>query len=109
MAGQSYCDAICIGGLRISPQIKLELLKVGEDFSEMSDDFHLKNFDEEIENKVLKIYDELALTVPLFKHSSCAVSYINKIANYNNLYKNASKNCLTTCPLNQKNLCNHAS
>jgi DNA repair photolyase len=103
--GQTYCDAICIGSLRVSPEIRTELLKRGVQIDNYEDDFHLKQFSNYTENLILQIYDRLKLDVPLFKHSSCAVSYILRAANYNLLFKNPDNNCLRTCPASQQNLC----
>jgi DNA repair photolyase len=103
--GQTYCDAICIGSLRVSPEIRMELSKRGVQIETYKNDFHLKNFSSDIENRILRTYEQMKLGIPLFKHSSCAVSYILRTANYNLLFKNPDKNCLRTCPALQQNLC----
>ena len=103
--GQTYCDAICIGSLRVSPEIRVQLSKRNVKVENYADDFHTKAFYSDIENRVLQKYEQLKLDVPLFKHSSCAVSYILGSANYNLLFKNPDKNCLKTCPVSQQNLC----
>ena len=103
--GQDYCDAICIGSLRVSPEIRAELSKRGVQIENYEDDFHLKAFSDDIEDRVLSTYERLKLSVPLFKHSSCAVSHILRAANYNMLFRNPDKNCLRTCPASQQNRC----
>lgn len=103
--GQTFCDAICIGSLRLSPEIRKELMKRGVTIEDYADEFHLKEFHNDIENRVLQTYQQLKLNVPLFKHSSCAVSYIVRRANYNLLFNDPDKNCLRTCPIWQQNLC----
>lgn len=103
--GKKYADVICIGSLRISPEIQKELENVGIDTSKLNNDFHLKNFHAGIEKKILEAYKNLDIQIPLFKHTSCAISNIIKIANYNLLFKNPTKNCLVTCPKDQQLLC----
>lgn len=103
--GQAYCDAICIGSLRVSAEIRKELMNRSVEIEDYADDFHSKAFYKDIERRVLQKYDELNLNVPLFKHSSCAVSYILRTPNYNLLFRNPDKNCLPTCPTFQQNLC----
>lgn len=104
--GNKYCNAICIGSLRLSPEIRNELEIVGESMSNYEDDFHLKKFHDNTENRILFIYKKLNLQVPLFKHTSCAVSHLNNLPNYNLLFKNPKNNCLETCPIQQQILCN---
>lgn len=104
--GQKYCKAICIGSLRMAPTIREEIAKVGEYLDDFPDDFHAKKMEDEIEERVLGIYKKHDLTVPLFKHSSCAVSYLMNWKNYNELFRNPKKNCLETCPSKQQDLCN---
>jgi DNA repair photolyase len=106
LIGQKYCNAICIGSLRMSPSIREELEKVGIQNLDFPDDFHTKKMEEAIESRILTIYAKNRLTVPLFKHSSCAVSYLMNWRNYNYLFKNPKKNCLSTCPSEQQDRCN---
>lgn len=103
---QAYSNAICIGGLRMSPQIRTELSKLDIHVDDFPDDFHEKQFQKSIESDIYSIYTHLKLTVPLFKHSSCAVSHLIGINNYNLLYKNKEKNCTKTCPIEQQLKCN---
>lgn len=103
--GEKYCDAICIGSLRISREIRAELQNRGVQIENYKDDFHSKEFSNNIQDRILEIYDRMNLKTPLFKHSSCAVSYFMRTANYNLLFHNPIKNCLRTCPASQQNLC----
>ena len=103
--GARYCDAICIGSLRVSPEIRTQMTIRGVQIDNYEDDFHRKLFLNDIEDRILGIYDQMKLSVPLFKHSSCAVSYLLTSANYNFLFNNPEKNCVRTCPASQQNLC----
>jgi len=105
LLGQQYCRSICIGGLRMSPEIRSELEKAGVNPGYESNDFHEKYFTEEIQQRLFGLYRKLNLTVPVFKHSSCAVSNILGGPNYNLLFENPGKNCTTSCPIAQQNLC----
>jgi len=103
--GNKYANAIAIGGLRMSPEIKANLIKKGINVPNM-DSFHPKTLDPEIENKIIKCHKKLNIKIPLFKHTSCAVSNIFKMRNYNNLFLNPDLNCIETCPDYQKSICN---
>ncbi len=109
LLGEQYANAICIGGIRLSKEIleKLEAkkIKIPDGYSQ----FHPKKMEKELELEILKQYERLGLTVPLFKHTSCAVSFIFQIPNYNMLFENSTVNCLNTCPVYQKNICSNNS
>ena len=105
LIGDRYADAICIGSIRLSTEIRSELSKVGVELEKYVDNFHEKKFRNAIEERVLRAHSCLRLDVPLFKHTSCAVSYFMNIKNYNRLYKRPEKNCLRTCPLAQQARC----
>jgi len=105
LLGESYANAICIGSLRMSGEIAAELKEVGVDVSRFHDNFHEKRFESDIEQRVLSMYKKLGMTKPLFKHTSCAVSFLLKMHNYNHLFKYPEKNCVSTCPEVQQNRC----
>lgn len=107
--GNSFADAICIGSLRVSQAIKMNLMSMDVRIEENTPDFHNKSFKIGMENRILEIYKKLNLTVPLFKHTSCAVSFLCGIPNYNLLFKNPTKNCISTCPESQQLLCKSQS
>lgn len=103
--GQRFADAVCIGSLRMSDQIRESLTNSSAIPGEQYVNFHNKIIETDIETKILSNYKRLKCTIPLFKHTSCAVSYFMKTPNYNNLYLNPSKNCLDTCPSKQQAIC----
>jgi DNA repair photolyase len=106
--GETYCAAICIGGLRVSPEIESALTEAGVPIpSNTPSGFHSKSIEHTIETRIFEIYDRLGLRVPLFKHTSCAVSEIMKWPNYNTLYLDAERNCTKTCPQSQQHRCNN--
>lgn len=106
--GKKYADAICIGSLRMSSEIRHELQRVGALPPSHHDEFNLKRFGEALEKRVFQKYHALEVDVPLYKHTSCAVSQILGVGNYNLLYRNPQKNCVETCPKNQQQLCGRA-
>lgn len=103
--GNRYADAICIGSLRMSPEIRRELDGVGVSLPGFADDFHSKNFESAIYERIIVKYHEIEATVPLFKHTSCAVSYFVKKGNYNLLFEAPERNCTATCPADQQGRC----
>ena len=105
---ETYCTAICIGGLRVSPEIESALAAAGISPPESaSSEFHSKSIPDDIEARIFNVYEKLKLQVPLFKHTSCAVSEIMKWRNYNTLYLDPARNCTKTCPKAQQARCNH--
>ena len=104
--GERYCDAISIGGLRLSPEIAsaLEDARIAPP-ADLSPNFHVKELPDSLERRILAEYRNLRLTVPLFKHTSCAVSAILKMPNYNMLYRYPAKFCVSTCPPSQQRRC----
>jgi DNA repair photolyase len=103
--GQKYSKAIAMAGLRLSPEIRDEIKRKGLSVPFGQGSFHPKLFPRELEERILRIYESLRLSVPLYKHTSCAVSYIFNICNYNGLFRNPGKNCLSTCPHSQRATC----
>lgn len=103
--GGKYASAIAIGGLRLSKEIRSALIDRNVFLPKYKDVFAPKELTDTIVSKVLKIYNELRLTVPLFKHTSCAVSYIFNVRNYNELVRDSTLNCIETCPIEQQKRC----
>jgi DNA repair photolyase len=102
--GEAFCHAICIGGLRLSPEIANNMALPGLR-SKSKDDFHDKRLPTYTEELVFRIHGEMKLTIPIYKHTSCAVSLLTKQANYNSLYHDAQRNCTATCPREQRDRC----
>uniref|UniRef100_UPI0040564368 hypothetical protein n=1 Tax=Candidatus Electrothrix sp. TaxID=2170559 RepID=UPI0040564368 len=103
--GNRYASAISIGGLRLSKEIRKNLESANVTLPQKKDIYSPKIIPEKIESKILDIYYRIGLTIPLFKHTSCAVSYIFNAYNYNQLYKSYKLNCMSTCPSEQKRRC----
>lgn len=104
--GNDYADAICIGSLRLSPEIRHELQRINVHLPGDTNHFHKKTLGGGIEERILEAYSQIGATVPMFKHTSCAVSYLMDISNYNQLYRSPARNCLPSCPAHQQRLCN---
>jgi DNA repair photolyase len=104
--GATRAHAICIGSLRSSPEIRRSLSAVGVESSHLPAEFHNKTLPAPFLERVLEMRERLRLTVPLFKHTSCAVSFLLAIPNYNQLFTDPIRHCLPSCPLKQQHLCN---
>jgi len=103
--GERYCKSIVIGGIRLSKEIKdnLDLSKISVPYS--IETFSKKIFPNDLERKIIDTYFELNLQIPLFKHTSCAVSHYQNVANYDCIFSNPAENCIITCPTEQMEIC----
>ncbi len=103
--GQRYCEAVCIGPLKMSTEISEQLNIRGINIEAYHGANNANLIAHEIESKILEVHKKYDLHVPVFKHSSCALSLILKSPNYNFLFKNPQRNCLVTCPEVQRKIC----
>lgn len=103
--GRDYAQAMSMGGLRISPEIRANIERKGLQIPNGHDEFHEKLLPSVIQRRINGIYENLGSNVPLYKHTSCAVSYAFDLPNYNNLFEKPLKNCTRTCPVAQQRRC----
>jgi DNA repair photolyase len=104
--GDRHCEAICIGGLRVSPEIEAAMRETGLDLpAPKTRGFHEKLLPESIERTINSVHRDLGLKVPVYRHTSCAVSKVIAHPNYNALYEDAANNCASTCPAAQEAIC----
>ncbi|HET8863023.1 MAG TPA: hypothetical protein VFM94_07220 [Solirubrobacterales bacterium] len=108
--GERYCEAVCVGGLRLSPEIERELASTDVEMpSGASGGFHEKAIPAHVEEMIDELREQEDLTVPIYKHTSCAVSKIMGWPNYNALFEAPSENCVTSCPKGQEERCRGGS
>lgn len=100
-----HADAVCYGGLHLSPEIAAQLRSRSIDFPINSGPFHEKAIPSHIEARLQRVHGELGLGLPLYKHTSCAVSYCFSMENYNKLARYSARNCTMSCPTHQQVLC----
>jgi DNA repair photolyase len=103
--GGAMADAIAYGGLRLSPEIRHEMTKHKVEIPRESTDFQDKELDTDIQHRLHKMHEQLGISIPLYKHTSCAVSFLFKMTNYNGLAANPERNCTPSCPRAQQQLC----
>ena len=104
--GEEHCEAICVGGLRMSAEISANLVASGAHPPyPTSRSFHDKPLPSTLRQRLDTLHGQLNLTVPVYDHTSCAVSLILGIANYNRLYTDPARNCASSCPGSQRVLC----
>ncbi|MGA3020559.1 MAG: radical SAM protein [Candidatus Micrarchaeales archaeon] len=106
--GEKCADAFVISGLKISPNISASLEKQGVHLVGEFKSDHKKISDGSTSN-ILNFYKEEDISTPLFRRTSCAVSYLKNISDYNAHWSNPQKNCLDTCPASQKQSCSLAA
>jgi DNA repair photolyase len=108
--GDRYSDAVCIGGLRLSPEIARELAAAGMEVPvpDVEDEFHEKAVPPRVEAMIEELREQHGLEVPIYKHTSCAVSKIMEWPNYNALFERAAENCVASCPSTQVRRCHDA-
>lgn len=102
-----YADAVCISGLIYTPEIKEKLLKrkVPLPDYEPNGGKHLRWEDR---TDVMRIYHDVKPEMPIFSSTSCAVSYVLKIPNYNGYFplRNLEGNgCNAPCIDEQRDRC----
>lgn len=102
---EAYADAIAIGGLRVSDEIRSELETVNAYKIPHGNSFHPKTIDDHVTDKIVGIYRREQFTTPMFKHTSCAVSFLFKMPNYNALFRAPERNCMDSCPRAQCERC----
>jgi DNA repair photolyase len=100
-----YANAICYGGLHLSPEIVAQLQARNITFPISSGPFHEKEISSDIGARLEALHHELGLELPLYKHTSCAVSYCFSMENYNKLARYPDRNCTASCPTHQQALC----
>jgi|GEM_PF-3471174 len=103
--GENYADAFVISGLTFTQKIKtnLENKGINPPYEDL-DPLH-KKLPQNLVEKIIERYKEKNISVPLFRKTSCGVSYIEKRPDYNAHWSKCEKNCLETCPKEQKKRC----
>ena len=56
-------------------------------------------------DRINTAYEEAKIAIPLFKKTSCAVSYLFEEPDYNAHWSNAERFCATSCPAEQRARC----
>jgi DNA repair photolyase len=106
--GGNYADAFVLSGLKASPKIFDYLQNQGIRLEGEFDSNH-KNLPEDILENILESYKKKEISIPLFKRTSCAISYLKTTSDYNAHWSKPQKNCLDVCPQPQKQRCDSAT
>lgn len=108
--GEKYADAFVISGLRYSDPISSNIKKCGYTLPVIDwEPGQHKTITKETRKLILELYQKKKCSKPLFYKSSCAISYFEKQPDYNAHWSKAEKNCPTSCPSSQKNICKEQS
>jgi DNA repair photolyase len=100
-----FADAIVVSGLKISSEMCDFFTNKEIPLPYMKWDPEHKKLPIEVVEKALTEYESAGLSVPLFRKTSCAVSYLEGGSDYNAHWYKAEENCMKTCPAEQKKRC----
>jgi len=109
--GEAYCSAVCVGGLRLTERIGKRIASV-DSFTDEAQSSHARDvrskvLDPKVWDALLTIHRQRAFRVPVYKHTSCAVSLIRSLPDYNRLFDSPELHCSPTCPASQQRRCKH--
>jgi hypothetical protein len=91
-----------MGGLRLDEAIARSITEAGEPLPfDVPEVWGEKTLPRELRERILRVHDEVCPTVPLYDHTSCAVSLAMEITNYNALRRRDPTACSPSCPARQ--------
>lgn len=105
--GESCADAFVVSGLKASPKITAYLESRGIQVEGNLNPNHKYILGSDLE-KILESYNKKEISTPLFRRTSCAISYLKCTSDYNAHWNTPKKNCLESCPKIQKQRCDYA-
>lgn len=104
-----HATAIVYGGLRLDDAIAASITASGREIPyEVEASWGTKEMPKELEELLTAIHRSICPDIPLYRHTSCAVSLTMVRANYNHLYLDPAANCSSTCPRDQVDRCQGA-
>lgn len=103
---RDYVDAIVVGGLRLDEAIAKNIVAQDLDLPfAVPARWGDKAMTPAMLSRIHAAREAYCPNLPLFTHTSCAVSYITGTKNYNSLRKRAVQSCSSSCPATQISLC----
>lgn len=97
-----YADAIILGGLRLDAAIGKAIVDGGRELPfPIPESWGEKILPPELKARIDDIHEEICPSTPVYDHTSCAVSLVMGIPNYNALRVTSPNSCSFTCPLHQ--------
>jgi len=103
--GEKYADAFVLSGLRLTPAIKKYMEKKKVKLAKENWHPDHKIISGSTKTNIYREYLNKNCKIPLFLKSSCAVSYLEKLPDFNAHWINPEKNCSPFCPNEQKIRC----
>jgi hypothetical protein len=99
---KDYADAVIIGGLRLDSAIAAAIRASGHEVPlPIPDQWGGKELNPATREEFMCARSAICPTIPLYDHTSCAVSYVMHIKNYNSLRKRNRSSCSESCPVSQ--------
>lgn len=103
---REFADAIIVGGLRVDNAIASAIRAAGREVPvEVPARWGEKALDVETYERIGSLRERIAPEVPLYNHTSCAVSLCMEIPNYNDLRRRDPDACTVSCPIAQIGRC----
>lgn len=110
LAVGAKADAIVYGGLRVDSSIAAAIERSGRPAPVTSLlPWGSRLLEPSTEETLLTLHRSMIPVVPLYRHTSCAVSLVMATPNYNELFRRPTENCVVSCPQHQASRCSHES
>jgi DNA repair photolyase len=107
LAKEVGVSAIVAGGVRILEDEAQHIRDAGLAVPEFKQDGHKKYLPPDVIARIIEVYKDLQVNIPMVRRSSCGRSVSRNIPDYHAHWIEAEKNCWETCPLEQKLKCAH--
>lgn len=101
---ERFCTSVAVGGLRRSPEIDQQMAMGGLTLHG-DPEFLEKRLPGDFLERIHLLRDKLGLSIPIYTHTSCALSNALRIPNYNSLAILKPDSCTPSCPDHQRHLC----
>lgn len=99
-------SAIIMGGLRLDEAIARAITDAGDELPfDVPDVWGEKALPLEVRERILRVHSEVSPLIPLYDHTSCAVSLVMEMTNYNALRLRDPEACSASCPARQLARC----
>lgn len=103
---RDHANAIVFGGLRLDPSIASSIVARGRVVPiPMPASWGGKTMADGTRDRIELAHQQTCPHIPLYKHTSCAMSFLMEMKNYNSLRKRDRASCSHSCPVAQVARC----
>jgi len=106
VAKESDVDVIMVGGLLLTESLRRILRQrtgLPPPTYRIAD--RKKYLPDDVRQRIVGVYGELGLDIPMIRRTSCGRSVIRGMQDYNGHWAEPDKNCWPTCPYSQREVC----